>query len=310
MMKNTGNLMMMWTPLLSPSLPMSSPVVELSNSTLDLISDHNEPKPVTQVLTSPRAQPTQQVTRRRRVRGPDDKLDVEALGVACATNNLELVKILVSEKQVDPNWVPSHGLSPLVLAVANGNAEVAWYLLENGAEQKVCKEGITPLLIGSQKRQGKLCFLLLLHQLMRCARRGDFTSFRELFSFQTPSSSSTSKGRGPGAQFYFDLLCFDSWGMILMSLLLLFISLLFVHFPVSFRKRTPVVTSCTSTETEQSTNMAHSQLKPGPLITFLLLLLSKTYAYTKTTSSHSSSMHTSNLSSSLSLPFPSQFLSE
>lgn len=61
------------------------------------------------------------------------------LGSACLANNLRMVKVLL-EDGADMNKLDRCGWTPLMLAAcANGNGEVAMYLIDQGADHTVQK---------------------------------------------------------------------------------------------------------------------------------------------------------------------------
>jgi ankyrin repeat protein len=59
-------------------------------------------------------------------------LRTSALGAACITNNLSLLKVLLKEK-LNPNTEDVNGYTPLSYAAAYGSKEMVEYLIQNGA---------------------------------------------------------------------------------------------------------------------------------------------------------------------------------
>lgn len=90
----------------------------------------------------------------------DNKLAILA---AVQDNNLEYIKYILKEKDLDINYQsPDNGYTALTLAIANGNYEISNYLLQKAANPNIAnKLGITPLGFAARYGNKSLCNLLI-----------------------------------------------------------------------------------------------------------------------------------------------------
>lgn len=82
-----------------------------------------------------------------------------ALSINGALNDL---KELVTKRNPDINYIAENGWTPLLIAVANGHAEIAKYLLQKGADPNIAnKLGASPLLYAAWYGNEEICRILV-----------------------------------------------------------------------------------------------------------------------------------------------------